>query len=759
MIFDKIEIIYEKNCLPIKIKYSETRKPTFIEFLLLSIIINHPHKNKTIKDVLCYDFKILQTYLFEKALKDLISFKLLELNSNIGGWNTLDINIEIQKIKINNVVVEQFKQKKYIISQHDKNQEVKWFYDPLTNTYDLLKEETWHKKITGTKITHKLILKNIGSKYYEPDFINESVDNFIQNNRDLFGENINVTNIEIKKDVSITDKMWAQQLTMKVDCAEEVWIELNKTINYKIKSDNKQLENYLNSSKAISNQIVEDVLSKYTLNIKNIFQPKQVLENEIEYFNEPEIFSNINIKSNSDLLLVNGQDIFSVNNFLKNKHLIANVKYIIFYNSKTNNKTIETIDDKIIMYFETIDDDLLKNSSFIFLNSENKVYAYTMVDKLISPLDISIPLIYSLKTIPAVDLSEKFNINFTRLLKDFEEKLNKNQLSVSTIMFSAFKRIGLEKELQPVIMNYLWQDIKNGESYKNLSNFLEQSNNTEVSFYIEKCLKKLLLKWFDTLSSTQILEVLKIYNFKNSSILIELINKIPSINIKDETEFIFSINSLLETKGIDGWKQNIRNSLVILFEYANSNLKSELLDIKKYNSRVWEQHVIVINRIGNIVKELLLKNFLFVEKNYQEMLISIIDLIKTYSMIDGYDKYLWNIAECLLQFYSSYEQYKKIDVNEVSDDLLLHKSKTLANNFISNLESKLNLIIDKAAIILPIEIKLEWAKKVEKKLKEVETITKKDDRKLYTALNILYGEKESIDEEKFDKLNKLLEEK
>gem|GEM_PF-4999932 len=196
-------------------------------------------------------------------------------------------------------------------------------------------------------------------------------------------------------------------------------------------------------------------MNKYTLNIKNIFQPKQILENEIGYFNEPEIFSNINIKSNSDLLLVNGQDIFSVNNFLKSKHLIANVKYIIFYNSKTNNKTIETIDDKTIMYFETIDDDLLKNSSFIFLNSENKVYAYTMVDKLILPLDISVPLIYSLKTIPAVNLSEKFNINFTRLLKDFEEKLNKNQLFVSIIIFSAFKRIGLEQELEPVIMNYL----------------------------------------------------------------------------------------------------------------------------------------------------------------------------------------------------------------------------------------------------------------------------------------------------------------
>ncbi|WP_339021165.1 hypothetical protein [Spiroplasma endosymbiont of Atherix ibis] len=64
MIINEIEILYNKLYLDLKIKYSEIRKPTFMEFLILLIIIEYTNKNKSLSEILKNDFNILNQSLF-----------------------------------------------------------------------------------------------------------------------------------------------------------------------------------------------------------------------------------------------------------------------------------------------------------------------------------------------------------------------------------------------------------------------------------------------------------------------------------------------------------------------------------------------------------------------------------------------------------------------------------------------------------------------------------------------------------------------
>ncbi|ARU92182.1 hypothetical protein SCLARK_001724 [Spiroplasma clarkii] len=270
MVFDKIEIIYEKYCLPIKIKYSETRKPTFMEFLILSIILEYPNKEKSIADVLDRDFKILKQELFQKAFNDLVNFKLIKLIQNYAGWDTLKIETSLNKILVDDELKARFEKKEYWISQSNKNFDAKWIYDPLTNQYEIVKDTDWDKKINNSKTSSKLSLSHLGSNYYTETFIDENTKKFIDNNQEIFGEKATVTAIEITSGVSVKDLSIAQKQTVKVNCAIEAWIELESTGEFKIKTDEKNLEIYFAVNKIIQLKYLQKLLRSIQKNKKQV---------------------------------------------------------------------------------------------------------------------------------------------------------------------------------------------------------------------------------------------------------------------------------------------------------------------------------------------------------------------------------------------------------------------------------------------------------------------------------------------------------
>ncbi|AHI52521.1 hypothetical protein [Spiroplasma culicicola] len=751
MIFDKVEIQYDKVCLPIKIKYSETRKPTFMEFLILSIILEHPNTKSSLKTILNNEFKIVNTDLFERALKDLIAFKVIELNKTTAGWSTLGINLEIEKMQINPLLKEQFNRKEYVISQSDKNLDVKWFYDPIMNGFEMLREPDWDKRINGVKLSHKLELNSTGENFYTENNILTYAQKFIQQKPEYFGDNAVLSRIELNNEIGLEDLMLAKQLTTKVACANEVWIEIFDNDTFKVRTQNSFLENHFRNNINASSEIVKDVLNKYSEKIKDRFVPKRVFDVSNSFIKEPDIISNINVRTNWNLLLINGQDISSTNKILKSKDLISNVNIIVFYNSKSNNKTIEVIDGKIVAYVESSNDEVLKNNSLIYLDSENNLTAFAIVDKFISTVNENIPVIYAYKNRSQLNLEKVFEDNLERLLENYETELYKENLEASTIMFTFLKRIGLEKKLTSILKEYLYKDLDTAKLFYKLNNFLYNSNNHQASLFLEKCLAQVIVEVSKERNSEQVIELINKYNFKNTSILLKMINY---LEIDDNIETIFKLNSILDERDIDGWKANIRNCLIQLLNYSKENMRSELLDTHKYKSKTWNEHANVINKIGTITKNLYSENFEFVENKYGEMLSAVVDLIKSHNSLKEYKQYLWNLSGCLTDFYSHYYEYKRNMMENSDSNLVEYKIQLIAGNFMVKIEDALDNLIDLKAQKLPIEIKVEWAKHVEDKRDEVNTILKKDDTILNEALNLIFGKRDNFTQETLLKYQK-----
>ncbi|QGS51602.1 hypothetical protein [Spiroplasma tabanidicola] len=739
MIIDKVEILYDKQLLPLKILYSEIRKPTFIEFLVLSIIIEHPKKNLSLKEILNEDFKITNTDFFERALKDLVAYKIVDLNKTKSGWSTLGIDIEVEKLQVDSSIKKQFLQKDYTISQNNKSYDIKYVYDPIRKTYEVINDIDWDKRVKDVKFSYNLKISYQDKDFLNKKFITNNINNFIKNNKDIFGENFIFNDLKINNDLGIEDIDNVKSLVNNVVCANEISIEITKKNNFKIISKENFFENFLKENSNVESEIILNVLQQYNKKILDVFNPKKAIEDTNNFLLEPDLISNINIKTSQNLLLVNNHDVKSFDKLLINKHLLSTAKIIIFYNSRANDKTIETKNGRIIAYVDSSKSKLLDENTLIYIDSESQIEGYAIANKSINEVKINLPVFYKHKNKTKIDLNDIFEDNLERLLDNYRDNLFGNDLKKSTITFLLLKRIGREDKLFEILYEFLKKDIDYGKNFKNLTNVFLEENNKDAILFLEKVLKEVFINVSKKRTAKDIINLIEKYNWLNTSEFLEMIN---NINLENDMENLFKVNAILDSRKIDGWKGNIRNCLVELFKYSKNRLVPDLLDINKYNSLTWEQHASTINSIGSITKSLYTNDYEKVQSNYSSMLNKLVDIIKSNNNIYDYKNYLLSIGDCIIDFYKEYYNYKINEIQNLDQQDINYKAKILAANFISNLEEKIDSLISEEAESLPVEIKLEWAKFIENKTHEVDKILKDDVTILYSALNLLFAKTE-----------------
>ncbi|AGR41846.1 hypothetical protein [Spiroplasma diminutum] len=737
MIFNKIEILYDKVYLPLKIKYSEIRKPTFMEFLILLIIIDHPSKEKNIKIILKEDFNISNQVLFERALRDLINFKVVEVNKTKAGIGLLNMNTSIDNFIIDQKIKEEFKKGTYTISHDNKFQDVKYFSDPVLNSSEILKDINWKKRINELKFSHKIeIEKNFS---IEKGTIINSAKDFVKNKPEIFGDDAFLKDLILEDQESISDINNINRFLKTESIAIEGWLEIFENGAFKLKTEDKSFDDYLRKRPNISLEILKSVAIKYDEKIKKIFRPESSNFNENDFISSPDLISNLNIKTNYNLLLVNDQFIVNDNEFIKNKDLAKNIEIIIFYNSKRNNKIINSIDNKLIFYVGYIENLILQQNTFMYFDSKNTLNGFLIANKNIENIDINIPVVYSFKNNSnQIKLSNLFENNIKEAVDTFEECLLDSDYETAMNIYFVLQRIGLEAEVSLTLTNYLAKTIDSGTNYSNMRDYLIKFEDRNLILILEKVVKDLIIKISKDRTDDELFEIISNYKFIDSKNILEIFNK---IEIKDNIENIYRINNFLSKMSIDGWKFNIRNSLIILTNYFKNNNRSEMFEETKYNSDVWAQNANTLNIIGRITKELYMSNYKFVEDNYKIMLDSIIDLIGNSLDINNFESYLINLSDSLIDFYKNYYKYKSEQFATITEDMIEYKIQLLAGNYINKIEDKLNDLIDKNILNMPIELKLEWIKNVKNDSKQVDKILKGNEKNYRKALNIIFGKK------------------
>lgn len=746
MVFEKIEILYNKKVLQLKIKYSEIRKPTFPEFVILATLITHPNKNLSIREILERDLKITNAYIFERALKDLIDFDIVETNKSNDIWSILDMDLKTKDMWVNEIIKENFLKKIYSISQYNKYQDFKLSFDPIKKTYERIREVNWDKRVSGVKYSSLIEVTEKPNFFYNNHFLEDEAIEFMEKNKELFGENSKFIQVELKGKNDTLDPTFVEQNIDNVQKAVEGKLIIENNW-FKIETKEKVIDNYLKNNDVAQVEIAKGVLKKYTNKLKEIFIPKTNVGIEGTHYDNFFSLNDISNHYNWSLLLINGEDIYSVDKLLKTKEVTSCSDTIIIYNSKINNKLLEVSNNKNIVYFENMNNEFLNESSLIYVDSENKVKAYTLLDKYLNYLDFKTPVLVESKKLKVLNLDTTFKDSFVKTLENYRWELTQKVFTNSELIYTVSKKLGLELELQKVLIAFLKECLKNNNDINEIRTSYVFENDSEGINFFEKCLCKCIIELTNDDTSFNTLEWIENYSFKKSK---NLFRVLQSFYKNTSIENIFLINSILEKNNFDGWLENHNDSLVNLLLYAKDNLKKDLVEENMFDSKTWQQHSLLINKVGELLKDLYNNNLEEVEVNYESILKIIRVVTKENLSMQNYSSYLQALALLLNELYPYYYDVKRKALSVEDHDTINYKVQLLAGSYLSKCEKVLDSNIKENISSFPIELKLAWNKYVENTDTKKEKWINKNETNIFKALCIIFGKQKNFNKKDLD---------
>ncbi|AKU80223.1 hypothetical protein [Spiroplasma turonicum] len=744
MLFDKIEILYEKYFLPIKIKFSESRKPTFIEFLVLSIILDYKNTSETLKNILENEFEIKNQVLFEKALRDLINFQIIqfkELTLTIGETNT---NIPIGSFVIKEEVKKTFNNDDFIISNNNKFYDIKYFYDPIQNDSKAIKDIDWLKKIPKAKLSYKIKNTFLNKEYFNKNLMIEKTLQFFNNNSDIIGLKPKILDIVTSEQQEIKDFNLLNKLIKKDQIAIETCLEINNDGDYKLLIENDSLQLYIEKNQELKKEFVKDILKQYKSSLENIFSVENNLPSSENFFYEVDLISNININSNWNLLLINDQHIYSQADFFKNKELTRNIEFVIFYNSKRNSNEVSFIDNKIIIYINNLNNDFLNSTTFTYISSDNKIKSFLISNFLLDGMNIKFPVTYLAKVreLNVINIFEMF-------LKEIKLALNKNlfskNFSIVKLYLKVLERFGQINLIKDVFTIYIKETINEPNYFNELKLYLKNNNLQS------------LLKLFKDVSNEAIMDSLNDYDDDNKLNIIEKLNinskteilkLINALKWSEEIQTILRLNKYLEKKYIDGWLINIANSINVLLNYFYKDQRENLFDTSLFsNSSSYIEHTKLLNELATMNNYLYKKNFIIVEELYNKFITNFIKLLNTYSTNNDY---LIVYSKVLKEFYQTLYEYQSNIFSNMDTNEINYKVFYLAINYVSKLENKL-LVHNSNDKKLPIELFMFYLKNITNNMELKNTISNNLE-KIELALKLIFGVKNNYSAEDLNKL-------
>ncbi|ASP28667.1 hypothetical protein SCORR_v1c08950 [Spiroplasma corruscae] len=738
MIFDRVEILYEKFFLAIKIKFSETRKPTFVEFLILSILLEYKDDRKTLKEILEVDFNIKNQILFEKALRDLISFQIIkfkELTLSVGESN---ISLSINNFIIKDDIRKSFNSESFVISNSNKLYDIKYFFDPITKEPELTKEINWVRKLPKVKLSYKLKQNLINKSFFSKEKIYETVISFIKNNNDVIGNNPNVLDILTMEQQDISSFGNIEKLIKKENIACESSVEFYTDGSFKIRVNNNDLEIMFNSDKELKYEFIKTILKQYNQSLDNVFMLNDI-NNKNNFYKEVDLLSNINVNSNWNLLLVNDQHILSHEDLLKNNDLFKNMEYIIFYNSKRNSNDVIRKNNKIFYYVGALNSDFLKETTFTYLSNEDKIKSFLVSKIYLDKLETSFPVTYLAK-VKELNIHNVLENYFIELENIFYNNLISQDYLISELYFKLLDRFGLIDKAKNSIIKFISESNNLVDDFNSFKSYIKKSKNIELQRIVKDITPKALAICLSKHDDDKKLSLISKIDINSKTSILKIIE---SIEMKLDINLTYKLIDYLFTKGIDGWELNINDCLNILLNYFKNNLRENNFDENKYkNSESYISHSRTLNMIATMIKYLYKENFALAEDIYYEFIDNFYNILNNYLVINKkYIDYLEVFAEILKEFYKDMFNYQVSYFSTLDKNQIKYKIFYIAANYIGKLEKKLNDHLKTWDESTPVEIKFFLLKLKDKESLETQQLIINNESKLKKALKIIFGTK------------------
>jgi hypothetical protein len=157
MILDKIEVSYPRAILKYKVKFVESRQPTYIEFILLQLIINYGDRDQKLIKILEGELGINNSSLFQRAMRDLLNFNIVQTSEDISEMDFDKLlNVQLSNLSVSKILSNSFREGNFMISNIEKYLELKFVFDPLTKQTRIFKSIDWEKKVIDSQCVYKL---------------------------------------------------------------------------------------------------------------------------------------------------------------------------------------------------------------------------------------------------------------------------------------------------------------------------------------------------------------------------------------------------------------------------------------------------------------------------------------------------------------------------------------------------------------------------------------------------------------------------
>jgi hypothetical protein len=261
MILDKIEVSYPRAILKYKVKFVESRQPTYIEFILLQLIINYGDRDQKLIKILEGELGINNSSLFQRAMRDLLNFNIVQTSEDISEMDFDKLlNVQLSNLSVSKILSNSFREGNFMISNIEKYLELKFVFDPLTKQTRIFKSIDWEKKVIDSQCVYKLFQReDINYKMKVEDIKSETL-KLMKSEPMLFGENCKLVDVELMDNTPI------DEIKNEIDIYYEfenigyrTLVNFNEK-KYVIDSESTDLIKYFNNDKILESEFITYVL-------------------------------------------------------------------------------------------------------------------------------------------------------------------------------------------------------------------------------------------------------------------------------------------------------------------------------------------------------------------------------------------------------------------------------------------------------------------------------------------------------------------
>ncbi|WP_342268731.1 hypothetical protein [Spiroplasma endosymbiont of Aspidapion aeneum] len=702
-----IEFTYTKKYTPIKVQFLEKRFPTYIEFLLYSILLNYPDRKKSLSDILKDDFNIVKQDLFEKALDDLLLIKCVRTEIGDYSFSQNLFNVQISNLSVPEEIRKSIENGEFGKSVIQKTELFKLYFDNFQDTWEVNKENNWPKRISGSKYNYSITTHN---NKYKLDYekIKENCLRLLANDNDNFSPSDIVG-------FFIDGKEWdgnnsIEPVFNNEQIAFEIFISFNEEENkIQIICENEKIEKKINSNNDLKKKLFIEILSNYTTHTREKLLPLDLHNSDTVIANATSVglFSEIQTKSTYDLCLLNGRYINVFKKLIEDKKLFSNIKYLIVYNSKVNTRKIDRFNNIIIFYTNQLSNNDLLNSSFTFIDLLEST-TYYLANKSIFK-NVKIPYLYNKKNV-IINLKEIYNQEKEHFENQFDNILKENRINELNDILEVLTRIGVKEKFEDKIYSFINDNILNPNVYNEIVEKFDKGS--QIS---KKIFEKMLIKCIYDLSEIKTAEdiVKLLLSYKISSIN-KFIKLLEDLNYHWNWKSLMSIIGYLEKADIDPWSIDCLNCVEIMLEHYWKNQKIGLFSEIDHKSHIWKNHAVMLNTYSLVMKTIYQNNFIDCWKNYNDLVDQVMATInQSIENIKDRKRYITIVGQYLNSFYEYYNSEKNINnianlIGEEQFEIRILRSKK-ADEYLNQIDFILNnfLTTDEEKK-LPTELKYEY---------------------------------------------------